>query len=528
MMYKVSKNDLINLNYSYFKKIIGNHPEFFSCPGKEHYRLLSYFSTLFDNSNIIDIGTHEGNSALALSYNNSNKIYTFDIVDNRNPSIKNIDNIYFNMKNLFENNIFHEWKEIILSAPFIFLDVDPHNGKMEIKFIEMLKDINYNGFIICDDIWYFKDMRNNFWYNIDDKFKYDLTNIGHWSGTGIITFNENIQFEKYNVSNWTLVTAYFNLTKYHDASNEIKTRNIDYYLSHSLSTLSLPHNMVIYCDKESVDYIKKLRPNYLEKKTLYVIRDFNSFKFEKNGLLLDECFENYREKIIENRSNNTYNFDNRNTASYYLFCMSRYIMLKEVIKLNPFGSTHFCWINFCIERMGYKNLIRLDESLSVNREKFSTCYIDYISENLINDVKEYFRWGRCSMCSGFFTGNSEYMYKVCDLIENKFLEYLDKGYGHADEQLFSPVYFQNPNLFEHYYGDYHEMITNYHYIYDAASKPINIFIHRSFEQKDYKKCYEACKFVYNSWCNDKCDINQKDIYTLFYYYMFCKKILKDF
>jgi hypothetical protein len=325
-----------------------------------------------------------------------------------------------------------------------------------------------------------------------------------------------------------MVTAYFNLTKCYDASPEINAKDFDYYLSHSLSTLTLPHNLVIFCDEDSIGYIKKLRPAFLDSKTKYIIKEFNSFRFEKNGILLADCFDDYRVKIIENRIKNPYHFDNRNTASYYLFCMARYAMLKEVIKTNPFNSTHFCWINFCIERMGFKNLIRLEEGLSINRDKFSTCYIDYIPEILINNTKEYFKWGRCSMCSGFFTGNAEYMYKVCDLLENKFLEYLELGYGHADEQLYSPVYFEHPELFEHYYGDYHEMITNYNYVYDSPNSPIRNFIHNSFQNRNYIKCYEACKFVFNSWSLDKCEIDQNNLYTLFYYYMFCKKILNDF
>ena len=52
--------------------------EFFCDVGKQHYRLLSYFSTLFNNCNIIDIGSHRGNSALALSYNKTNTVYSFD------------------------------------------------------------------------------------------------------------------------------------------------------------------------------------------------------------------------------------------------------------------------------------------------------------------------------------------------------------------------------------------------------------------------------------------------------------------
>jgi hypothetical protein len=241
---------------------------------------------------------------------------------------------------------------------------------------------------------------------------------------------------------------------------------------------------------------------------------------------LSENFNDYRKKIIENRKK-VPTADSRNTASYYLFCMSRYTMMKEIIETNPFHSTHFCWINFCIERMGFKNLIHLPEALSVNRDKFSTCYIDYIPESMINNLSEYFQWGRCSMCSGFFTGNKEYMYKVCDLIENKFLEYLDKGYGHADEQLYSPVYFENPTLFEHYYGDYSQMITNYKHIYECPEPPIYKFISRSFENKNYIKCYEACKFVLNSYMLKKCNMNNDWLNRLKSYYMNCKILLND-
>jgi len=56
--------------------------------------------------------------------------------------------------------------------------------------------------------------------------------------------------------------------------------------------------------------------------------------------------------------------------------------------------------------------------------------------------------------------------KVCSLIEHKFLEYLDKGYGHVDEKLYYPVYFKHSDLFEHYYGDYQQIVSNYRYATD--------------------------------------------------------------
>ena len=511
----------------YYKNIISkDDSEFYEIGGKSHYRLLAYLSTLYNNTTIIEIGTHTGYSALALSFNETNNVHTFDIFNKVvNNNIKSRNNINFHIEDLFKSECRNRWKETILKSPFIFLDIDTHNGSMEFDLYNYLKDINYQGFVICDDIWYFKEMRDNFWYKIEDKYKYDISEFGHWSGTGIFTFNDSIRFNKNNNSNWTLVTAYFNLTKCPDASKEIITRDQNYYISHSISTLSLPYNLVIYCDNDSLEKIKEIRPAYLNEKTHYIVREFDDFRFKKSTRYLNETFKTYREIININRQNKPYFFDNRNTASYYLFCMLRYIILKETIETNPFNSTHFCWINFCIERMGWKNIKHLDEGLSVNRDKFSTCYIDYIPESLIKNTHEYFKYGRCSMCSGFFTGNKEYMFKVCDLLENKFLEYLSQGYGHADEQLYSPVYFENTDLFEHYYGDYHEMITNYKYIYDKAEAPIYNFIQNSFNNQNYEKCYEACTFILHSLKMNKCYIEIYWLNELYNYYNKCSEII---
>ena len=531
MNFNITEDLIKSIDFNRFNDIIKDslpHDafEFTGDPGKQHYMLLAYIASLFNNSTIIEIGTHRGNSSLALSYNETNTIHSFDIVDSVvNNQIKNLKNVQFHLENLFDADVFKKWENTILQSAFIFLDVDPHNGFMEFDFYNYLKDINYQGFVICDDIWFFKEMRDNFWYKIPYEQRFDLTSFGHWSGTGVFTFNNEISFQKNNNDNWTMVTAYFNLTKCPDASESINARDKDYYLSHSISTLSLPYNLVVYCDNESFDAIRNLRPNHLNEKTKYIVCEFDDFVFKNKD---SRTFKEYRDKINQNRVEKPYNFDNRNTASYYLFCMTRYLMLKDAIDNNPFNSTHFSWINFCIERMGYQNLIRLDEALSIKRDKFSTCYIDYISEEFIKNTQEYFSWGRCSMCSGFFTGNAEYMYKVCDLIENKFLEYLEQGYGHADEQLYSPVYFQNPNLFEHYYGDYSQMITNYAFIYDAPEPPIHNFIKSSYQNGNYLKCYEACKFVWKSYCLKKCTLDEQYLFLLHWHYMNCKKNLLEF
>jgi hypothetical protein len=110
------------------------------------------------------------------------------------------------------------------------------------------------------------------------------------------------------------------------------------------------------------------------------------------------------------------------------------------------------------------------------------------------------------------------MKTTCKYIIEKFLYYLKLGYGHADEQLFSPVYYDHPALFDHYYGDYTEMITNYKYIYDRATEPVRNLIHNSFECENYERCLDACKFVLRSLALKKCTLEDKYMKLLQYYF----------
>ena len=485
----LKEENLEGLDYSYLSEVPS---DFTVRPGREHFRLLSYLTTKYDNATITYIGPCIY-AIKALSYNKTATLQLFTGVNGE------VDR--------------EEWNAKLLKSSFIFLQADSDNGTMYMEFYEYMKKLDYKGYIICNNIWACKAMRDDFWYRIPYEERYDLSDLGHWSGTGVISFSKDIRFPKRDNSNWTLFTAYFNLTKCVDASEEIRKRDQTHYMQNAVSTMALPYNLVVYCDEGSYDILYSMRPPFLRNATRYVIRDFETLA-TKDG----QTFRHLRERIHHNRRLKPYFFDNRNTASYYLFCLSRYILMKEVIEENSFQSTHFCWINVCIERMGYKNVQRLDEALAVRRKKFSTCYIDYIPESLVKNLPEYFQWGRCSMCSGFFTGNSQYMYVACDLIEEKFLELLDKGYGHADEQLYSPVFFENRGIFEHYYGDYTQMITNYTYIYEAAEAPIYNFIRNSYANGEYEKCKEACTFVIRSLELGKCECNpqlKEELYLLF-------------
>ena len=154
---------------------------FLDISGKEHYRLLAYLSTLYSNSTLLDIGTYKGCSALALAYNPSNTIISFDIKNNR--TITNYPvNIQFNTADILDKS----YNDTILKSPVILLDTF-HDGTFEHQFMNHLHAIEWKGTLVLDDIFLNPQMIS-FWNSIINQ-KEDVTKIGHFSGTGIVTIS---------------------------------------------------------------------------------------------------------------------------------------------------------------------------------------------------------------------------------------------------------------------------------------------------------------------------------------------------
>jgi len=175
--------------------------------GVEHYKLFCCISHQIKNGIIIDIGTHHGNSAISLGYSltnkNNNLLYSFDIKELIQYSCKNYFEKYklnYRLENIFDENIKNKYKQLLLSSTMIFIDIDPHNGLLEYEMYLWLKNNNYKGFILYDDIFIEKGhVANNFdktfanmtdfWNKIPENEKINLTSIGHWSGTGLVCFD---------------------------------------------------------------------------------------------------------------------------------------------------------------------------------------------------------------------------------------------------------------------------------------------------------------------------------------------------
>ena len=201
----------MNISYSH---ILAQSPhEYFQ---SRYYVILAHLSTYINDSVLIDLGTKNGESAAALSYNKSNIVYTYDLhtTDEAIQRVQEEGNIRYIIGDCIGAN----WsgmamlpnvepkvdREIFLSSKLIFLDVDPHDGIQESKVLNFLVDNNWKGIMVCDDIGMGLEaekenshpyMRE--WWNTINLPKYNIS-ANHYAsgtGTGIICFdNQEVIF----------------------------------------------------------------------------------------------------------------------------------------------------------------------------------------------------------------------------------------------------------------------------------------------------------------------------------------------
>jgi beta-1,4-mannosyl-glycoprotein beta-1,4-N-acetylglucosaminyltransferase len=177
--------------------------EYYENPsGNQEYRLYSYLSTFFNDAIILDIGTNTGRSAIALSHNPRNQVISYNIIDAikmPNHKIYTKSNITFRIEDFLTDPKIT--KDFIKQVKIVMIDID-HYETIEWEMIKKLKELDFSGLILLDDITNHPEPEinrcmNRLWNRIKEKYPndtYDMTKYGHWSGTGLIRMNTKIEF----------------------------------------------------------------------------------------------------------------------------------------------------------------------------------------------------------------------------------------------------------------------------------------------------------------------------------------------
>jgi hypothetical protein len=176
----LKKSEIRNLDVFELESVSLNANDWLSA-GQSEYRLYAYLSTCFNDSVILDVGTRVGGSALALSYNENNRVISYDLTEQGASKIVK-DNIEFKIQDFREDDSLN-YDEISI----IMIDVDPHDGVQEVEMMEFLKDRGWQGIILLDDIGPAWPEVQDMWDAIEEP-TIDVTEVGHMSGTGLVNF----------------------------------------------------------------------------------------------------------------------------------------------------------------------------------------------------------------------------------------------------------------------------------------------------------------------------------------------------
>ncbi len=180
---EINKEDVKALDVSHLRDLSLNSNDWLPA-GQSEYRFYAYMSTWFNNTTILDIGTRTGGSALALSYNPTNKVRSYDLVEQGASQGIKKDNIKWNIGDFMEDEDI-DWDNVSI----VMIDVDPHDGSQERVMMDWLREKGWKGILMHDDIGPGWPDIQLMWDEIPEE-KFDVTEIAHMSGTGIVNFGD--------------------------------------------------------------------------------------------------------------------------------------------------------------------------------------------------------------------------------------------------------------------------------------------------------------------------------------------------
>lgn len=171
---------------------IPQHAMFFmDQAGKEPYKLLACISKQLPPGSIVsDIGTLYGSSALALSVNESIEVHTYDVTSDI-PNTTGLKTVLHRPNVKMTVVSAQAVLSKIATSDLISLDINTADGQEELKIIHKLAEFGFRGMLVLDDI-HLNAVMENVWNKIPSHVKkIDVTEMGHWSGTGLLIYDED-------------------------------------------------------------------------------------------------------------------------------------------------------------------------------------------------------------------------------------------------------------------------------------------------------------------------------------------------
>lgn len=257
---------------------------------------------------------------------------------------------------------------------------------------------------------------------------------------------------KQNDQRYTIVTAFFDIKR---DSWDAFSRPIDFYLNNAKRVLSLDDYMVIYTEPQFIDFVMGQRQWYKDKTKIIVLEttDLPYYKYKdqiqaimedpnfKQGLVFPSCPEVSK-------------------PLYDVLAWSKLPLVVRALDDNPFNTTHFAWLDF-----GTLAHMLPDSALGGTLLTEVPDRIKILCRSLPSptdlNIEQFYKSHTNRFVATLFSGDASTLRLLNHYMEEEVQECLRKKVVESDQALLSIIFLKHPELFELYYGDWADLITNY-------------------------------------------------------------------
>ena len=282
----------------------------------------------------------------------------------------------------------------------------------------------------------------------------------------------------------TIVTACYDMTKFHSKCRDIKTS-----ITNMKALCELEIYLVIYTDTIMYPQIEKLRQG-MEKYTKFVVREFD---------LLPAS--NYVGIVKSNRIKYHPTRDDRTCPESHLLCCSKFDFVLEAIKTNPFETEYFGWIdsnvgpNFSKISRNFSKSMLIEILENCYDDKFHIQVMNYNDKKFIEpqNLNEYYRTYRWVVCGSFFVTKAKVGIKILNYLNFVFMQTTFAGYGHGEEMFYLDALHAHGESFNISYGDYSDILNNWLRQSTNMCYIFHGYAYANFTNRQYRECFECCK-----------------------------------
>jgi hypothetical protein len=299
-----------------------------------------------------------------------------------------------------------------------------------------------------------------------------------------------------NPSSCTLVTACFDLRKYHKSS-----RTFEETFENMNTILKLNVYLIIHTDSTYIDFIKEKREMYgFTSITKYVVETYE-----------DLWCSQFTSKVKSNRETYWPSRDERTCPESHLLVCNKFDFVLNAIDENYFNTTSFGWIDSHLKIMSNnsKNINICEDYTSdkiplllsnIKDDKFHIQIMNVNDKKFLKleNKKEFYERYRWVVCGGLFVCGKNSGIKILNRLKEVVVETTMNGYGHGEESMYFDILDECYDDIHRSYGDYGQIVNNFHYPVKNLWYIFHYIANNYFQHGYHKECIDCCnKMIYS-------------------------------